>query len=483
MSTILFFDNQYLNLWDNVVRKTGKPELISQSLYRDPNANVSWGFPCVYKEPKNEIWRLIYLGWTPDKKRLPLLAESENGVRWRLRDVTKEVSLPNRLLPNQLLPLDLFGEWPACFVDPHAEPEERIKGLVVYHTSRFHIGTRLWVSPDGIHWKDTGVAWQKIGPDPGTGVFWNKVRQSYVITTRADWTDRRIAVFETQDWRNFTTPELALQADSLDGPISELYGMPVFPYEEYYIGFLWIYHAVPYINGRLPYQPAWRGFGGYLEPGEFSPHKFWEGRVDCQLAYSLNGWHFQRTLREPFIANSEPGKPGSGMVYPSCMIQKEDGALWIYASTSTREHGYIDHGEDGIVIYKLRQDGFMYLQSKTGIGKIGTRPVYWKGGELALNVQAQGGGVRVQITDIHGKPLEGYTFEDSIPFNEESTHWEPTWQGDKRMRSLAKTALRVEVALWNARIYAIRGDFIPMTGGETWRFIHEGMVPKPRAGF
>jgi hypothetical protein len=423
------------------------------------------------------------LGWTQDKRRLPLLAESEDGLHWQPKDISEEVSLTNRLLPNQLLPLDRFGEWPACYVDLLAEPDERIKGLVVYHTSRYHNGTRLWVSPDGIHWKDTGVAWQKIGPDAGNGVFWNEVRQSYVITTRADWTDRRIAVFETKDWRQFTTPELALQADALDEPITELYGMPVFPYEGYFIGLLWLFHAVPYIGGHVPYEATWRGFGGYLEPGEFSPHKFWEGRVDCQLAYSLNGWHFQRSLRTPFIANSEPGELGSGMVYPSSMIQQEDGSLLIYSSTAKREHGYIGSGEDGIVAYRLRKDGFIYLQSKTGIGTIGTRPLYWKGGDLELNIQGQGGGVRAQITDVHGKPLEGYSFEDSIPFSGDLIAWKPVWQGNKNIRALAKTALRVEVALWNARIYAIRGDFIPLTGGETWRFIDEGLVPKPRAGF
>ena len=55
------------------------------------------------------------------------------------------------------------------FVDDRAPAAERLKGLVVYHTSKNHCRTRLWVSTDGIHWKlKEGVEWQKIGPDPGT---------------------------------------------------------------------------------------------------------------------------------------------------------------------------------------------------------------------------------------------------------------------------------------------------------------------------
>jgi hypothetical protein len=259
--------------------------------------------------------------------------------------------------------------------------------------------------------------------------------------------------------------------------------MPVFPYEGYYIGFLWLYHAVPYLRGHMPYQTNWRGFGGFIEPGIFTPHKFWEGRVDCQLAYSLNGWHFQRSIREPFIPNNEPGLPGSGMIYPSSMIQKKDGSLWIYSSTAKREHGYIAADEDGIVAYKLRKDGFIYLQSKTGIGTIGTRPIYWQKEDLELNVQGQGGGVRVQITDAFGKPMDGFTFEDCISFHGDSTSWKPIWKEDKRVSNLAEKAIRIEVALWNARIYAIRGNYIPMTGGETWRFLNEGTAPLKKNGF
>ena len=53
-------------------------------------------------------------------------------------------------------------------------------------------------------------------------MFWNHVRQSYTFTSRPDWTDRRIAVFETKDWKEFTAPELALQADALDLPPADL---------------------------------------------------------------------------------------------------------------------------------------------------------------------------------------------------------------------------------------------------------------------
>jgi hypothetical protein len=70
--------------------------------------------------------------------------------------------------------------------------------------------------------------------------------------------------------------------------LAEHYGMPVFPYKDYFVGFLWIFH-VPNIRQR----------------------KYWGGKLDAQLVYSYNGTHFNRSLREPFLSNdSSPETAG-----------------------------------------------------------------------------------------------------------------------------------------------------------------------------
>ena len=492
MTTILFFDDQRLSLWDNVTRKIGRPNLIRESVYQDPNANAAWGYPAVFHDQESGKWRMIYEGYLPMPGQIgtldypvALLAESDDGLRWEPRDTTSELDLPERLVPNQLLPVKQFDAWPACYVDVRAEPAKRIKGLVgVIDRSQHRISTSLWTSPDGLHWhQEGGVQWQKRGPDPGIGVFWNDVRQSYVLTTRADWTDRRIAVCETRDWQHFTEPELALQADALDAPLTEPYAMPVFPYEGHYVGLLWLYHPVSYIVTYSPHT-SWDGAGTRAgQPPPHSPNKFYDGPVDCQLTYSLNGWHFQRTLREAFIPTGEPGEPDAGCVYPSYVIQQEDGSLLIYASACTHEHGYIPPGSGSLLAYRLRRDGFVYLESVSGIGTVGTRNLYWRGGELELNVQGPSGEVRAQVTDARGAPLEGYAFSECVPFSGDSTSWQPRWQGGKSLAALSEKIVRVEVALRHSRIYAIRGDFVPLIGIEVRRFESNAEVPEPRPGF
>ena len=473
MTTTLLFDDQRLTLRDNVVRKLGRPELIEEAIYKEPHGNSANGYPRVFRNERKGRWLMIYqvavpLGGDETYHEVPVVAESDDGLRWKPLDTTGEVKLAERMLPHQVLEYERLTEWSTVFVDPFAEPAERLKGLRV----QFKYGiekpgkTMLLVSPDGVRWRrKEGIEWQNPAPDPAVHVFWNEVRQSYGITTRPDVMDRRIAIMETKDWENFTQPELALQADALDIPLAEVYGMPVLSYEGYYIGLLWLFQPPP---RPVPGRALYRYEGGH---------------VDCQLAYSLNGWHFQRGLRDPFIPNGAPGEPDSGSVYPSSMIVDGDGSLLIYASACTHEHAHKPPDSGSILAYRLRRDGFVFLESGGGIGVLGTRALYWCRGELELNVQSQGGYARAQITDHEGVPLGGYKFEECETFTGDNTAWKPAWKGGKTLTTLANKTIRVEVELGSARIYAIRGDFVPLSAGDARQFERHGVVPKRRPGF
>ena len=464
MTTILFFDDQPLDRMDNVARRVGNPELIPESVYIDPDVNTHFGNPIVFQDEASGKWRLIYEGRNAREPNSKLMAESDDGIHWSPRDTTKELDLPDRKHAHQILPIEGDGRLNS-YIDLRADPAERVKSLVGREDPY------MIVSSDGLHWTRREAKWHHIAPpDPPTLVFWNDVRQSYVLTTRPEGGDRRVCVSETKDWETYSVPELALQCDSLDAPLTQIYAMPVIPYEGIYIGFVWLFHCIP-------------------EP----PNKYLGGHMDCQLAYSLNGWHFQRGPREPFVPNGPPGSPDSGVVYPYCMIPQEDGSLRIYASACTMEHGNTPEGDTGsIIAYSLRRDGFVYMESTGGNGVVGTRQIYWRGGEAQLNVQSQGGDVRVQVTDIPRRlaftayppvtPLDGYSFDDCEPFSGDDTAWTPTWKGGKTLADLSGQAIRLDVQLNSARLYAIRGDFVQMSNRQHRTFSADGVVPEPRSG-
>lgn len=173
-TTLLFFDDHPLNRRDNVARQVGRPALIPESAYRDPLANTAWGYPTVFRDPTSGVWRLLYTGIVAGDRHLPLVAESDDGLRWCPRDTTAELDLPDRHLPNQVaLPLAAFGEWSQPFIDERAPADERLKGLVVSWHEPVGPRTSLWVSGDGLRWtpKD-GVRWQAAAPDSaGVGLL------------------------------------------------------------------------------------------------------------------------------------------------------------------------------------------------------------------------------------------------------------------------------------------------------------------------
>jgi hypothetical protein len=462
-TTLLFFDDQRLNRLDGVTRHVGRPKRIDELRFQDPKAHVAWGYPSVFFDAASGKWRMTYNSFSA---HVALLAESEDGLHWKPRDTTAELTLPDRTLPNQIFPSKGFGELATTYIDDRAAPEERLKALVVYHPRKNHLGSRLLVSGDGLRWKEKeGVEWQTPGADPGSFVFWNDVRKSYTFTSRPDWTDRRIALHETTDWQKFSKMELAIQSDALDSPLTEPYGMPVIPYHGYYVGLLWLFHTSPLVERH-------------------SPHKFFDGKVDCQLAYSLNGWHWQRGLRDAFIPNGAPGEPDCGCVYPSSWTFEADGSLRIYASATTEEHGYQGPNSSCIVAYRLRRDGFTFLQAGEQPGFVGTRALYWRGGEVELNARAgAGGSVRVQITDKAGKPLAGFKFADCIPLEGDQTAWTPRWRSGNTLAQQTQGAVRIEAELRSAQLYSMRGDFVAMTGGETYRLLDDKQAPQVRPGF
>ena len=219
----------------------------------DSKLDLAWGYPSVFQDSESGKWRCLYQGHDVRLNRsYPLLAESTDGFRWRVPDLSGILDFPERTYPNQVLPVGDFTEWSPCFFDTHAPRQERLKGLVFSQRSR-QPASFLWVSSDGIRWRQViGVEWQRNTPDPVTCAFWNKARARYVLTTRPSMNDRRIAVMETQDWRTFSNQNWRLRPIRWTLPCAEFYGMPVFQYEGFYVGLLWIYHVPPQVIGSRP---------------------------------------------------------------------------------------------------------------------------------------------------------------------------------------------------------------------------------------
>ena len=481
-TTILFFDDWYLAQRVSVDRHVGKPRTAGR--FVDPYADVSFAYPSVFRDQDSGLWRCLYQGFlygpyiheddvvTEGNKlnyrSIPLMIESDDALNWRIPDLTDTVPLPDRRTPHQVLPLARLREWGPPFYDARAEdPAERIKAFVSFGKDQLEPIAPLWVSPDGIRWRQPeGAAWHPVGIDPSITAYWNPIRKSYVLVARPAWGDRRMAVYETTDWRTYSKPELALQADALDTPMAEIYGMPSFPYEDMFVGFVWLFHPDQALISR--------------------PGKGYLGTNDCQLAYSWNGWHYQRGLREPFVPRSEPGEDGAAVLYPTSLVRDGD-VLRICSASSRHEHGQglgtPENPTSALLFQELRLDGFVYLESSGGWGSVATRIMYANGPELSLNVLAPHGVVQAQVMDDSGEPIEGYSYEDCLPFTGDDVRWAPEWRNGRRFGGIGRRVVRLGIRMLNARLYAVRGDFHPIASLDKSLFDERGIEPPPVSSY
>lgn len=457
MKTMLFFDDNWLFERQGLRRRLGRPRLVTQGIFQDPQAIIAMGSPTVYPDDSGG-YLLFYggfpLGATPKDRPVALVARSEDGLHFAGVNTRGMTHIPDRVLSNQLISGALVHEMAMAYRDELAEPDKRYKALTLcYDTETVRARNELWSSPDGLIWeKQEGCCWHTRGAEPGVGLCYNSVSKAYTLTVRPDMGERRIATCETKDFQTFSAPKWCMQADALDEPITELYGMPIFPYKGVIIGFPWLYHV----------------------DGEEKGAKFWRGRMDAQLAYSLNGLAFQRTLREPFMPNGEYGDPDYGVILPSSLLQMPDGSLRIYGFARTIEHGpYRRQEVSSIAAYNLREDGFVYLETTGGHATLRTREMLLS--ELPnFNLSTTG----VATCAILGRdmvPLPGFSHMDCTPFFGDDTHWVPHFQNGN-VQEFRDRVVALELRLLTGRVYALSGNFVLLSSVAANRYEKTGII-------
>ena len=166
-----------------------------------------------------------------------------------------------------------------------------------------------------------------------------------------------------------------------------------------------------------------------------------------------------------FIASGESDTPMSGAIQPSCLVETED-ELRIYSSASRVHHGRGSNARRrgvenaaSITLHTLRKDGLTFLETTGDRGRFITKPMVLVSPELSINASAIQGEVRFQLTDMESHPVEGFTFEDSIPLStSDSLKFPLRWKA-ARLDEVAGKIVRLEVSMRHARLYAVRGHF------------------------
>ena len=454
MRTILFFDDFLINRQRNLVRRWHRPEWLPEHLFIDRDTLFGGGYSSVVPAPDGGYYlyydTMLAGGDAPDDSAVLCLAESDEGLSWRKAafDPPRKAGCPQVVYAGDPVPA-------GCCVyhdpaDPDASRRYKMTDAPRNHPSGQWF-CRLLYSPDGRDWRiDREHRFLDNHSDTYLSLLRNAATGRYQIALRRTCGDRRVFLTESADLCEWPAPRLIVHPDPLDPPMTLFYGMPQVAYGGMFLGLLWRYQTV--YDSTDMFRMA--------------------GTVETELAYSYDGLAWNRT-HVPFLPLRQRGEYGGGSMYGNAVLERADDLL-VYTVASLEEHHHAlgrqpgDPPLNGLLPGRLRKDGFVSLASGAGAGELTTDCLYLRSPELALNLRAPLGGVRVQVCDTECRPLPGYTFDDCPELRGDGLAMRPAWKQHADLRAASDMLkgngwlagwARLQIRLDQAELFAIRGDF------------------------
>ena len=446
----LFIDRYLIEHMDGLSLRMHEPHDEGPVLYFDKLwEGIFCGYVTVIKE--NDVYRVYYRGRPVggkdgDENEVTCYAESKDGIHWEKPDLKLyEVhgTLDNNVVLTKAAPLT-HNFSPFLDANPKVAPDQRYKALAGIEAS----GLVAYVSPDGIHWRklQEESVFRKGMFDSQNVAFWSESEQRYLCYFRI-WTNggyngvRSVARTTSTDFVHWTEPVAMTFGDT---PPEELYTNQTAPYFR-------APHIYIAIGGRfMPKRQVLteeQARALNVNPGYFK---------DCSDAFfmsSRGGNVYDRTFMEAFI------RPGLGMEnwvsrsnYPALnVVQTGPAEMSVYVNQ--------DYAQPTAHLrrYSLRLDGFASLAAPYKGGEAITKPFTFSGSELEINYSTSAAGeIRFEIQDANGKPLPGFTLEDSQTIIGNEIARIVQWKNGKSLKELIGKPVRLRIVMKDADLYSIR---------------------------
>ncbi len=306
---------------------------------------------------------------------------------------------------------------------------------------------RVAFSPNGFRWTFLPETAQKglFESSDVVNFFHDPYSQQYVATWKGSTRRGRSAgIAVSKNALHWSKPLDApiFTADDLDPPDTQIYGMPVFPYEGLYIALPWIYHA------QSHYTPEMRMTRAEAEAQ--SPRT-----VDVQLAWSWDLLHWSRPPRRtPFLPTGAPGAFDSHMVFTSRAPVEMNNQLYFYYGGFHLPHDVKQTG-GAIGLATLRKDGFCSMHAGAQEGSLVTRREALTVPALTINaVTGAGGEIRAELLDTHNNVIAGFSRNESIPFTGDATGHVLRWRSAAFSTAQKTTVKKIRFLLRNADLYS-----------------------------
>jgi hypothetical protein len=414
-----------------------------------------------------KLW--YHAGWRDGT----MLATSHDGLHWARPNLDVEAGT-NRVLPSKK---KLVRHGTGIAIDPYTtDPRQRFK-MVIFEDDVKQ--TSAYRSADGVHW-----TFDAHLPECGdnTTIFYNPFRKKWVVSIRVYRFGRARDYFEADTFAQAIAwqqgqPVPWANTDALDTPdpgmlallperaeiereaeakhksyeamlkdVRQRYGDPTQLYN---------LDAVGYESVMLGVFGILRGPTNAATWDKLKTVKL----IDLELAYSRDGFHWDRPNRRPFLASSrKPSDWDRGYLHAGvglCTVMGDK--LYFYYSGWSGESPKLGiatyaGGATGVAI--LRRDGFASMNAGDESGTLTTRPLTFRGRHLLVNAAVPRGELRVEALDDAGRVIAPFSADNCRPMTADSTRQPVTWRGADDLATLSGRRVKFRFLLRHGDLYA-----------------------------
>jgi hypothetical protein len=446
---------------------------------------VAIGWTSIYRDPTSGRYQLWYQAFAgdraPDRRYSCVVcyAESDDGIHF-----TKPALYLFPFGDIQRTNIVLIGSGGHSFrycnsvlVDERAKDSGQRYKMAYFDWAQTESGEYpglcVAFSPDGIHWQkheraplskisygpwaeevpftdETSRPWAiPLSMSDGTDVFFDPLREVYAWYGKM-WLDgpdgrmrwkHAMGRIESKNFIDWSAPEVVCTPDDDDAPHVEFHTTPVF------------YHAGLYccLNQLLD-----RAAGG--------------GVIDVELMLSRDGLDWQRPFRQQFfLPRGAEGCFDSGSIFTNSTPVVLDHEMRFYyggysqGATSADNHQHAS----GVGLAVLPRDRFAGIaplaktdlptqqQPLEQIGQVTLKPLELENCKgLTINADAQNGRVRVEVLDVQGRRLHGFSREEAVALEGDLLAHEVRWQ-ERTLDDLGAGEYLLRLHLENATVYAL----------------------------
>jgi hypothetical protein len=381
------------------------------------------------------------------------------------------------------------------FIDENAPPQERWRYLSGFQGR----GIFLYVSPDGFTFTRIKTAVLPFRAGSQSNIFYDDQRQAYLSYHRSDlWatasgeTERGFVMAYATDLKRpwpftpltqeeqlkrakverthhllpwyldngpltpggfgFEYPRIFAPSDTLDPSGTDIYVPKALKYPwapDVYLAFPAIYF---HYEGEthLPRKALTEG-----------PEGFRGGPIESQLAVSRDGLQWKRYPRPAYIPIGKYDGDEIKQIYPAQGLVRRGDEIWQYFFGDELYHSSPGRAKAKRGVYRVvqRLDGFVSADSPYDReAYIITKPFVFEGNRLVLNINTSATGyAQLGFVDADGRPIAGFSLDESLYINTNSTEHEVKWlKRGEDVSPLEGKIVRLEFRMRGTKLYAMQ---------------------------